>query len=71
MLIPTYPTINQSENVHGLITPSLNHYYKTSHHPLQVGTQSFEGTNLLRSPLLAKTIKLFCTHYTPNSASKI
>ena len=71
MLIPTYSTINQSENVHELITASFNHYYKTSHHPLQVGTHSFEGTNLLRSPLLGKTIKLFFTHYTQNSASKI
>ena len=71
MLIPIYPTINQSANVHELITPSLNHCYKTSHHPLQVGTHSFEGTKLLRSPLLGKTIRLFFTHYTQNSASKI
>ena len=36
--------------------PSLNHYYKNSHYPLQVGTHSFEvnfkGDGNTRSPYL-------------------
>ena len=41
MLTPTYLTINQAE-AHKLIMPSLNHYYKIPHYPLQVRTHSFE-----------------------------
>ena len=59
MLTPTYLTTSQSENVHELITPSLNHYYKTSHYRLQVGTHSFEGISPLWPPLPGKAIKLF------------
>ena len=60
MLSSTYLTPNQSEKcAHKLITPSLNHYCKTSHYPLQVGTHDFEGISLLWPPLSGKTIKLF------------
>ena len=39
--------------------PSLNHYYKTPHYTLQVGTHSFEGISPLWPPLPGKAIKLF------------
>ena len=39
--------------------PSLNHYYKISHYPLQVGTRSFEGISPLWPPWPGKAIKLF------------
>ena len=52
------PPTNQ-KNVHELIMPSLNHSYKTSHYPLQVGTHSFEGISPPWSPLPGKAIKLF------------
>ena len=42
----TSPPTNQ-KNIYDLITPSLTHYYKTSHYSLQQGTHSFGGTNLL------------------------
>ena len=54
----TSPPTHQ-KNVHKRITPSLNHYYKTPHYPLQVGTHSFEGISLLWPPLPGKAIKLF------------
>ena len=58
-LIPTYLTTTNQKNVHELITPSLNHYYKTPHYPLQVGRHCFEGINPLWSLLSGKAIKLF------------
>ena len=58
ILTPDYLTINQSENVHKLIMPSLNHYYKTPHSPLQVGAHSFEGISPLYPSLPAKATKL-------------
>ena len=45
--------------IHKLIAPSWNHYYKTSHYPLQVRTHSFEAKNLLWPPVLGEAIKLF------------
>ena len=45
--------------VHKLIMPSLNHYYKTPHYPLQVETHSFEGISPLWPPLPGRAIKLF------------
>ena len=56
-LLLTSPPTHQ-KNVHELITPSLNIYYKTSHNLLQVGTHSFEGISLLWPPLPGKVIKL-------------
>ena len=47
------------KKVHELITTSSNHYYKTPHSPLQVGTHSFEGISPLWPPLPGKAIKLF------------
>ena len=38
MLLLTSPTTDQ-KNIHELINPSLNHYSKTSHYLIQVGTQ--------------------------------
>ena len=38
--------------------PSLNHYYKTSHYPLQGGTHSSEGRSPL-GPLCLAAVKLF------------
>ena len=40
---------------------TLNHYYKTPHYVLQVGTHSFDSIGLLRPPLPDKAIKLFVT----------
>ena len=37
----------------------LNHYYKTPHHPLQVGTHIFEDISPLWIPLPGKAIKPF------------
>ena len=54
----TSPPTNQ-KNVYKLITPSLNHYYKTPHYPLQVGPHSLEGISSLWPPLPGKAIKLF------------
>ena len=54
----TSPPTNQ-KNVHELTMPSLNHYYKTPHYTLQVGTHSFEGISPLWPPLPGKAIKLF------------
>ena len=54
----TSPPTNQ-KNVHELITPSLNHYYKNSHYPLHAGAHSFEGICPLWPPLPGKAIKLF------------
>ena len=51
---PTY-----QENAYKLVTPSLSHYYKTSHYTLQVGTHSFESISLLWPSLPSKEIKLF------------
>ena len=39
---------------------SLNHYYKTPHYPLQVGTHSFEGVCSLWPPLPGKAICCYC-----------
>ena len=57
-LPPTSPPTNQ-KNVHQLIKPSLNHYYKTSHYPLEVRTHSFEGISPLWPPLPGQAVKLF------------
>ena len=54
----TSPPANQ-KNVHKLITPSLSHYYKTPHYPLQVGTHSSEGISPLWPLLPGKATKLF------------
>lgn len=53
----TRPPIHQM-NVHKLITPSLNHYHKTSHYPLQAGTHSFEAEGHWVPPLPNIIIKL-------------
>ena len=44
-----------------LITPSLNHYYKTVHYLPQVGTHSSEGISLLWPPLPGKAKLFFST----------
>ena len=64
---PTAP--QKKENVHKLITPSLNHYYKIPHYPPQGGC-GFEGIHSLWSPLPAKAIKL-PFYFTQNSVSKL
>ena len=51
------PTTKQ-KNVHQLITPSFNNYYKTSHYLLQVGTCGFDSISPLSPPLPGKVIKL-------------
>ena len=53
----TSPPTNQ-KNVHDVITPSLNHYYKISHHPLPAGSYSFEIISALWPLLPDKAIKL-------------
>ena len=58
MLTPTYLTTNQ-KTLHGLTTPSLNHYYKTFQYPLQVRTHSFcEARAHSAPPFPGKVIKL-------------
>ena len=53
------------------IMPSLNHYYKTSHYPLQVGTHCFEGISPLWTPQHSKAIKLlFSTSPLPPNIRK-
>ena len=39
--------------------PLWNHFYKTPHSPLQVGTHNFKGIRLWCLPLPGKAIKLF------------
>ena len=57
-LLETSSPTNQ-KNVHERITlSSLNHYHKTTHYNLRVGTHSFEGISLLWPPLPGKAIKL-------------
>ena len=56
-LLLTAPPIHQ-KNVHDMIMPSLNHYYKTSHYLLQVGRYSFEGISPPHILLPGKVIKL-------------
>ena len=69
MLTPTYLIINLSKESpqedHMVILNhwlkkqcSLNHYYKTPHYPLQVGTLSLEDISLV-APLPGKEVKLF------------
>ena len=41
----------------------LNHYYKTRHHPLQVGTHIFEDISPLWIPLPGKAIKPFLSTF--------
>ena len=57
-LLLTSPPTHQ-KNVHKLITPFLNNYYKNSHSLPQVGTRSLEGINSLWPPLPGKVIKIF------------
>ena len=46
--LPHHPPITtHRKNAHELITLSLNHFYKTSHCSLQVGTHSYEGISPL------------------------
>ena len=53
-LLLTSPPTNQ-KNVHELITPSLNHFYKTPHYPPQVGTHMvFQGRSRCVPLCLAK-----------------
>ena len=47
--LPLNSSPTNQKNVHKLITLCLNHYYKTSHYPLQVRTHSFEGISLMAS----------------------
>ena len=54
----TSPATNQ-KNVHDVITPSLNHYYKISHYPLQAGSYSFEIISPLWPLWPYKAIKPF------------
>ena len=50
--LPHHPPITtHQKNAHELITLSLNHFYKTSHCSLQVGTHSYEGISPLWPPL--------------------
>ena len=56
-LLLTSPPIHQ-KNVHELIMPSLNNYYKTCHCLPQAGILGFEGLSPLWSPLPGKAIKL-------------
>ena len=55
----TYLTTSHVEECPRADPPSLNHYYKTPHYPLQVGTHSLEGISPLWPPLPGKAIKLF------------
>ena len=56
--ITSWPT--SEKNVHELTTPcSLNHYYKSSHYPLQGRTHRLKGISPLCPPLPGKAIKLF------------
>ena len=45
-------------NIHELVMPYVNNYYKTYHCLSQDGTLGFEGISLLCSPLPGKAIKL-------------
>ena len=57
--LPLTSSPTNQKNGHKLTIPSLNHYSKTPHYLLQVGTHSFEGISLLWPALLDKAIKLF------------
>ena len=57
-LLLTSPPTHQ-KNVHKLIMPFLNNYYKTSHSLPQVGAHGFEGISPLGPPLPGKVIKIF------------
>ena len=56
-LLLTSPSTHQ-KNVHKLIMPSLNNYFKTFHYLLQVGTPGFEGISPLWPPSPGKVKKL-------------
>ena len=56
--LPTTSPPTNRKKVRKLITPSLNHDYKTSHYPLQVQTH-FEGISPLWSSLPGKARKWF------------
>ena len=53
----TSPPTKQ-KNVHQLITPSFNNYYKMSHYLLRVGTRGFDSISPLWPPLPGKVKKL-------------
>ena len=53
------------------ITPFLNHYYETSHYPLQGGTCGFEGMSLLWPLLAWQSSKAVLFYFTQNSVSEI
>ena len=60
----TSPPTHQ-KNVHELIMPSLNNYYKTSHYLPKVGTHGFEGSSplwLLSLSTSPKTVWDFTWH---------
>ena len=71
ILTPTYFTPIHQKNVHKVIMPFLNNYYKTSHYFLQVGTHGFEDISLLWPLLPGKVIKLFFCYFTQNSVAQI
>lgn len=56
LLLISLPT--HQKNIHELVTPYVNNYYKTCHCLSQDGTLGFEGISLLCSPLRSKAIKL-------------
>ena len=49
----------------------LNHYYKTPHHPLQVGTHIFEDISPLWIPLPWQGNKAISFYFTQTLVSKI
>lgn len=53
-LTPDYLITDLSEERPRANHALFEHYYKTSHHPLQAGTQSFEGKSLLWPTLPGK-----------------
>ena len=71
MLTPTYFIPIHQKNVHKLIMPSLNNYYKTSHYFLRVGTHGFEDISLLWPPFSGKVIKLFFCYFTQSCVAQI
>ena len=64
-LLVTSPPTNQ-KNVHELIMPSLNHYYKTFPYSFQGRTYSFQGISPLWPPLAWQSSKAIFFYFTQN-----
>ena len=65
--LPHHPPITtHQKNAHELITLSLNHFYKTSHYPLQAETQGVLRAVAYCGPFLWQRNKAILSYYTQN-----